>query len=409
MKCRLCDAELESVFLDLGTAPPSNAFLTSDDLQKSESWLPLKLFTCNECFLVQIDEVQDHKTIFGPDYLYFSSYSRSWVQHAERYVAKVVSRLDLDDENLVVELASNDGYLLQHIAARNIPCFGVEPTEGTARAARDKGIETIVRFFSCELADELVRSRGFADLIVANNVLAHVPDIHDFVAGIARLLSPEGVATLEFPHLLELVTNRQIDTVYHEHFSYLSFTTAQRMLKLHGLRVWDVERLATHGGSLRVWACHAAAAHVATADVSLLSTIEADSGMLASDWYTKFQHVAEEIKNDFLTFLLQQKGAKKLVVGYGAAAKGNTLINFAGVRHDLLPFVCDASPHKQGRFLPGARIPIVHDSNIRESKPDFVLVFPWNLLEEISMQLNYIGEWGGRLVIAVPRLQVLEY
>lgn len=409
MKCRLCDAELESVFLDLGTAPPSNAFLTADDLQKPELWLPLKLFTCNECFLVQVDEIQAHESLFGPDYLYFSSYSRSWVQHAERYVGKVVKRLGLGADNLVVELASNDGYLLQHVAARNIPCFGVEPTEGTARAARDKGIESIVRFFGYDLADELARSRGFADLIVANNVLAHVPDINDFVAGIVRLLSPEGVATLEFPHLLELVTNRQIDTVYHEHFSYLSFTTVQRLLELHGLRVWDVERLATHGGSLRVWACHAAAAHAATTDVALLSAIEADSGMLARDWYTEFQQVAEEIKNDFLMFLLEQKRAKKLVVGYGAAAKGNTLINFAGVRRDLLPFVCDASPHKQGRFLPGARIPVVHDSNILGSKPDFVLVFPWNLLEEISVQLDYISEWGGRLVIAVPRLRVLEY
>lgn len=404
MKCRFCATPISDVFLDLGTAPPSNAFLTADALHAPETWFPLKLFTCPECHLVQVDEVQNHAALFSPDYAYFSSYSRTWLQHAELYVGATVPRLGLDARSLVVEIASNDGYLLQHVAARGITCVGIEPTAGTANAAQAKGIETLVRFFSEAFAHELVSNRGHADLIVANNVLAHVPDINDFVAGLAVLLAPQGVVTVEFPHLMELVANRQFDTVYHEHFSYLSFHTVRRIFAAHGLRVWDVEQLQTHGGSLRVWACHDAAAHAESPTVMATMAVEQTAGMFALPYYQGFQSTAEAVKNDFLDFLLRQKRAGKRVAGYGAAAKGNTLLNFAGIRHDLLTFVADASPHKQGRFLPGSRIPVVDEAFLRAARPDFVVILPWNLRDEIAPQLDYIREWGGQFVFAVPEL-----
>ncbi len=407
MNCRSCGAVLTCEFLDLGTAPASNAFLSASDLARPEAWFPLKLFACSDCHLVQVDEVQAHDKLFAPDYVYFSSYSRSWLEHAERYVAQAVDRLGLGPSSLVVELASNDGYLLQYVAARGIPCLGIEPTEGTAVAARERGIETIMRFFGREFADELASSRGAADLIVGNNVLAHVPDINDFVAGIARLLSRDGVATLEFPHLLELVANRQFDTVYHEHFSYLSFHTVQRIFAAQGLRLWDVEALPTHGGSLRVWACRDDAAHPTTPAVAAMVAREAAAGMMDMGWYEGFQRVAEDVKDDFLAFLLEQKRNGKRVAAYGAAAKGNTLINFAGIRSDLISFVVDASPHKQGRFLPGSRIPVVDEATLRQARPDFVIILPWNLRDEISHQLDYVRQWQGRLVVAIPRIEVL--
>lgn len=407
MNCRSCGAVLTCEFLDLGTAPPSNAFLSAADLARPEAWFPLKLHACSDCHLVQVDEVQAHDKLFAPDYVYFSSYSRSWLEHAERYVAAAVDRLGLGPSSLVVELASNDGYLLQYVAARGIPCLGIEPTEGTALAARARGIETVVRFFGTQLADELARSRGGADLIVGNNVLAHVPDINDFVAGIARLLSPGGVATLEFPHLLELVANRQFDTVYHEHFSYLSFHTVQRIFAAQGLRLWDVETLPTHGGSLRVWACRQDAPRAATPAVAAMLERESAAGMMDMAWYQGFQRVAEDVKDGFLAFLLEQKRAGKRVAAYGAAAKGNTLINFAGIRADLIAFVVDASPHKQGRYLPGSRIPVVDEAMLRQARPDYVVILPWNLRDEISQQLDYVRHWQGKLVVAIPRIEVL--
>ena len=407
MNCRSCGAALTCEFLDLGTAPPSNAFLSAADLARPEAWFPLKLHACSDCHLVQVDEVQAHDKLFAPDYVYFSSYSRSWLEHAERYVATAVDRLGLGPSSLVVELASNDGYLLQYVAARGIPCLGIEPTEGTAQAARARGIETVVQFFGTRLADELAGSRGSADLIIGNNVLAHVPDINDFVGGIARLLSPDGVATLEFPHLLELVANRQFDTVYHEHFSYLSFHTVQRIFAAQGLRLWDVEALSTHGGSLRVWACRQDAPREATPAVAAMLEREYAAGMMDMAWYRGFQRVAEDVKDGFLAFLLEQKRAGKRVAAYGAAAKGNTLINFAGIRADLIGFVVDASPHKQGRFLPGSRIPVVDEAMLRQARPDYVVILPWNLRDEISRQLDYVREWQGKLVVAIPRIEVL--
>ena len=407
MKCRFCATTLSDVFLDLGSAPPSNAFLSAAALQSPETWFPLKLFTCPECHLVQVDEVQGHEQLFATDYVYFSSYSRSWLQHAERYVGMATARLNLDTHSLVVEVASNDGYLLQYVAERGIPCIGIEPTAGTAQVAQSKGIDTVVRFFDTAFAREFTADRGHADLIIANNVLAHVPDINDFVGGLAVLLNAQGVVTAEFPHLLELVENRQFDTVYHEHFSYLSFHTIQRIFAAHGLRVWDVEQLPTHGGSLRIWACRQNAARVEMPAVAAMLAREQAARMFELPFYQGFQSVAETVKDAFLEFLLQQKRNDRRVAGYGAAAKGNTLLNFAGVRADLLAFVADASPHKQGRFLPGARIPVVDEAHLRAARPDFVVVLPWNLRDEVTEQLAYIRGWGGRFVFAVPVLEIV--
>lgn len=407
MKCRFCNTPLQDVFLDLGSAPPSNAFLTAEALNAPEIWFPLRLFTCEKCHLVQVDEVQSHAALFAPDYVYYSSFSRSWLDHAERYVEKAVTTLGLGHDSLVMEIASNDGYLLQYVAAHGIPCVGIEPTSGTANAARQKGIETLECFFGQAFAKEFVRERGTADLIVANNVLAHVPDINDFVDGLAAALAPEGTITIEFPHLMELVAKRQFDTIYHEHFSYLSLHTVRQIFAAHDLRIWNVEQLSTHGGSLRIWAGHESSQHVDAAEVTALLAQEARAGMLNSGYYHGFQTQADAVKNECLTFLLEQQRAGRKVAGYGAAAKGNTLLNYAGVRPDLLPYVVDASPHKQGHWLPGSRIPVVAESRLSEDRPDFVLILPWNLRDEITAQLSYIREWGGRFVLAVPQLVIL--
>ena len=406
MKCRFCQTLLHDVFLDLGSAPPSNAFLSAHDLNAPETYFPLRLYTCTSCHLVQVDEVQKHDALFSGDYVYFSSYSRTWLQHADHYVADAVRRLGLNAQSLVMEVASNDGYLLQYVKARGIPCIGIEPTAGTAAAARERGIETIGRFFGEAFAREFATTHRPADLLVANNVLAHVPDLNDFVAGIAVVLAPEGVATVEFPHLMQLVVQRQFDTVYHEHFSYFSFHTVQQIFASHRLRIFDVEELSTHGGSLRLWACRIDAAHPQTPSVAAMLAKERAANMMDMGWYQGFQDVADSTKNAFLALLLDARRSGAQVAGYGAAAKGNTLINYAGVRPDLLPCVADASPHKQGRFLPGSRIPVVSEAYLREIRPDFVVILPWNLREEISKQLAYIRDWNGRFVTAVPELLV---
>jgi SAM-dependent methyltransferase len=407
MKCRFCSTPLHEVFLDLGSAPPSNAYLARAALNAPETWYPLKLFTCETCLLVQVDEVQSHAALFAPDYAYFSSYSSSWLAHAERFVGEAVTRLELDGNSLVVEIASNDGYLLQYVAVRGIPCVGIEPTAGTAEVARAKGIETIVEFFGQAFAQRFVTDRRRADLIVANNVLAHVPELNDFVAGLATALAPEGAISVEFPHLLRLVAENQFDTVYHEHFSYFSLHTVQRVFATHGLRIWDVERLSTHGGSLRVWATHVSGRRQATAAVDSVLAEEIAAGMLGMDFYRGFQARADAVKNGLLTILLEQRRSGRKVAGYGAAAKGNTLLNYAGVRPDLLPYVVDASPHKQGRFLPGSRIPIVDEQHLRADKPDVVLILPWNLRAEITAQLAYIRDWGGAFLVAIPKPSIL--
>jgi SAM-dependent methyltransferase len=406
MKCRFCATHLSEVFLDLGGAPASNAFLTETELSAPEIYFPLRLFTCPSCFLVQVDEVQRHDALFSSNYVYFSSYSRTWLAHAQAYVDAVVQRLGLNANSLVMEVASNDGYLLQYMRERGIPCVGVEPTASTAAAARTRGIESIERFFGKPFAREFTAERGRVDLWIGNNVLAHVPDVNDFVAGIAVSLADQGVATVEFPHLLRLIAERQFDTVYHEHFSYFSLHTVRRIFASHGLRIWDVQELPTHGGSLRLWACLESAGHCETPAVAELLMREAGVGMNEMAYYRNFQLHADAIKNDALAFLLDCKRSGKRVAAYGAAAKGNTLLNYAGVRPDLLPFVVDASPHKQGLFLPGSHIPVVAEARIREDQPDFVWILPWNLRQEIGEQLHYIRQWGGQFVTAVPRLIV---
>jgi len=406
MNCRFCATHLSELFLDLGGAPPSNAFLTAADLNASELYFPLRLFTCPACLLVQVDEVQKHEALFSSEYVYFSSYSRTWLMHAENYVQLAIGRLGLNQNSLVMEIASNDGYLLQYVKAHDIPCIGVEPTASTAAIARERGIESLERFFGQNFAHEFIAERRQADLVIGNNVLAHVPDINDFVAGLATVLTQQGVVTVEFPHLLQLIEQRQFDTVYHEHFSYFSFHTAQHIFAAHDLRVWDVEELPTHGGSLRLWACRNDAAHVQTATVAALLAKELAAGMRNIDYYRGFQPLADMIKNNFLTFLLDSKLAGKQVVGYGAAAKGNTLLNYAGVKPDLITYVVDASPHKQGRYLPGSHIPVVSEAHIRKSRPDFVVIFPWNLRQEITEQLSYIREWGAMFITAVPSLHM---
>ena len=409
MKCRHCATELhpqQHLFVDLGSAPPSNAFLDAEALGRAEASFPLKVLACPDCGLVQIDELQRHDALFSDDYVYFSSYSATWLAHARAYVEQVLQRLGLGPRSLVMEVASNDGYLLQYLQQRDIPCVGVEPTDSTARMARQRGIESLGEFFGLGFAQRFVAHRRRCDLVLGNNVLAHVPDINDFVAGLREVLAPAGTLTLEFPHLLQLVRQRQFDTIYHEHFSYLSLATVQRILRSQGLEVWDVQELPTHGGSLRVWAQHATHPRPVQSAVAQMLAQEQAAGMGRAGFHQGLQAQAERIKDELLLFLIDCKRRGLRVAGYGAAAKGNTLLNFAGVRPDLLPYVVDASPHKQGRFLPGSRIPVLAPPHLLEDRPDVVLILPWNLREEIVAQLQAVRGWGGRFATAVPELRV---
>ena len=407
MKCRHCHAPLSLQFIDLGTAPPSNAYVTQAQLVAPEKWFPLRVFTCTSCWLVQTEDYAHHAELFARDYAYFSSFSQSWLAHAEAYVGAMTKRFGLTPSSRVVEVASNDGYLLQYVKARGIPCLGIEPTAGTAQAARAKGIEVREAFFGVALADQLVAEGHAADLTAANNVLAHVPDINDFVAGFARLLKPRGVATFEFPHLMQLVAQAQFDTVYHEHFSYLSLSAVQRVFAHNGLSIFDVEEIPTHGGSLRVFAQRAdTQAHAPTDAVAALLAREKAAGVGTAAYYGGLQSRAERIKDDLIAFLIEVKRAGKKVAAYGAAAKGNTLLNFAGVRADLLPWVVDRNPAKQGKYLPGSRIPIVAEAQLLAERPDYILLLPWNLGDEIRAQLSYAREWGAKFVVSVPRLEI---
>jgi SAM-dependent methyltransferase len=407
MMCRHCQAKLTLNFLDLGSAPPSNAYLSETALRAPEVWYPLHVLVCERCWLVQTDDHAGREALFAGDYAYFSSFSTSWLAHAKAYVEAMSARFPLDATSHVIEVASNDGYLLQFVKNNGIPCLGIEPTAGTASAARAKGIEVVEEFFGVALADRLASQGRKADLMAANNVLAHVPDINDFVSGFARLLKPEGVATFEFPHLLRLVEECQFDTVYHEHFSYLSFTAVEAVFQKNGLSIFDVEELSTHGGSLRVFAQRQdTGSRAPTPAIAKMRNKESEVGVASAAYYTGFQSRAEKIKDDLLAFLIDAKRAGKRVVGYGAAAKGNTLLNFAGVRPDLISWVIDRNPAKKDKFLPGSRIPIVGEDRLEMERPDYVLVMPWNLRLEISEQLNYVRRWSARLVTAVPRLEI---
>ncbi len=408
MKCRHCGHTLRHRFLDLGNAPPSNAYLTERTVREPETWYPLRVLVCDNCWLVQTEDFAGRDELFNDDYAYFSSFSTTWLAHAERYVREMIARFDLDASKRVVEVAANDGYLLQYVLKAGVDGYGIEPTASTAKAARDKGVDIVEAFFGEELADKLADDGRQADLMVANNVLAHVPDINDFVRGFTRLLKPDGLATFEFPHLMEMVQGNQFDTVYHEHYSYLSLTSVKRIFEANGLVVFDVEELPTHGGSLRVFAKRHdyGAAAIAPAVTDLLSK-EQTAGMADISFYQAFQHNAEQVKDDLVAYLIDAKRRGLKIAGYGAAAKGNTLLNFAGVRPDLLPYVVDRNPAKQGKFLPGSKIPITDVSNIKANKPDIIFILPWNVRDEIIEQLSYTQSWAAKFVTSVPSLRVI--
>jgi SAM-dependent methyltransferase len=407
MKCRHCDAELTLPLIDLGSSPPSNAYLTSVTLNAPEKWFPLKVLVCTSCWLAQTEDYAGADELFDSEYAYFSSFSSSWLNHAERYVSQMVERFNLNTESHVIEIAANDGYLLQYVQQKKIPCLGIEPTQSTANAAREKGIEIIEKFFGVALAQELANQGKLADLTAANNVLAHVPDINDFVAGFALLLKPNGVATFEFPHLMQLIQHAQFDNIYHEHFSYLSLIAVNTIFNKNGLQIFDVEEIPTHGGSLRIYAQRKDLGLRATTNsVNRLLLLEKKNGLTSDSYYANFQDRANTIKNDLIEFLISAKKQGKKTIAYGAAAKGNTLINYAGVRGDLITCVVDRNPAKQAKFLPGSRIPIVKEQVIRYTKPDYVLILPWNLSTELTKQLSYIREWGGEFVTAIPHLKI---
>ena len=404
--CLFCGAPLKHIFADLGTCPPSNAFLTPEQCETAELFHPLRVYVCEKCLLVQSPFYRRPQDIFNHDYVYHSSWSSSWVEHAKEYVNSVSDRFGLGEKSLIVEVGSNDGYLLQHAVARGVPCLGIDPSAGAASIAQTKGISTITDFFTAALASKLVETGKRADLVCGINVFAHVPSINDFIEGMHILLKPEGVVTMEFPHLLHLVEDVQFDTIYHEHYFYYSLTVVQKMLAIHDLRLFDVETLPTHGGSLRVYACRSAAHYEETPAVQSMLKQEQDAGMQSLDYYTGFQKRIFSIRREVMSLLLKAIEDKKTVVGYGAAAKGNTLINYFGIRKDLLPFIVDASPTKQGKFLPGSRIPVYTLDKIKAVKPDYLLVLPWNLIDEIVDQHSYIRKWGGKFVTVIPKLRV---
>lgn len=406
LKCRSCGAPLTRTFVDLGMTPLANSYIRKrEDVSRERSY-PLHARVCDECFLVQVDDVVPPEEIFS-DYAYFSSYSPSWVAHAKRYCEGAADRFGLDASSLVVEVASNDGYLLQHFVDKGVPVLGVEPAANVAAAAEEKGVRSLVAFFEKKTAEDIVRDFGRADLTAANNVLAHVPDINDFVGGFAALLKPEGVSSFEFPHLLNLIEQVQFDTIYHEHFSYLSLHAVEICFERQGLRVFDVEKLPTHGGSLRVWACLEDASHTPTDRLAAMREEETKAGMADPATYEGFTARVERVRDGLLEFLGTAKAEGRKVAAYGAAAKGNTLLNYCGVTADLISFVVDANPNKQGTLLPGSHIPVRAPEVLKSEKPDFVLILPWNLKQEISETASYIHDWGGKFVVAIPELEVM--
>ena len=406
MKCRHCKNTLEHVFLDLGFAPPSNDYLAKDELSAPETTFPLKLYVCDDCWLVQTEDYSRANELFAKDYAYFSSTSISWLDHSAQYVEKITKELSLTKESFVIEVASNDGYLLKNFVSSGVPCLGIEPTESTADAAEKIGVPVLRKFFGVKVAQELANAGKKADLICGNNVYAHVPDINDFTEGLKIALKDNGVINLEFPHLMRLIENNQFDTVYHEHFSYLSLSTVSAIFSSVGLRIFDVEELSTHGGSLRIYACHAD--HPRTTAKAVIGLLEQEEvfGLKSLGIYKSFQQKANKVKNDFISFLIEQKSMGKSIAGYGAAAKGNTLMNYAGLKTDLIDFVCDAAPSKQNKYMPGSHVPILHPLELAKRKPDWVVIFPWNIAKEVREQQN-IANWGGKFIIAIPKLIIL--
>ncbi|MFH0300136.1 class I SAM-dependent methyltransferase [Bradyrhizobium sp. 31Argb] len=407
MKCRHCHAQLQHVFLDLGHAPPSNAYLSEVQLRAPETTFPLKILVCDTCWLVQTEDYTAADELFSSDYAYFSSTSQGWLRHAKAYCDKITEALHLTRDSFVIEVASNDGYLLKNFVAAGIPCLGIEPTASTADAAEKIGVPVLRAFFGAATATKLAQGGRQADLICGNNVYAHVPDINDFTAGLRIALKPGGTINLEFPHLKNMIACNQFDTAYHEHFSYLSLTAVARIFEKAGLRVFDLEELPTHGGSLRIYGCHQDDPRQTTAAMTAMLAEEKHFGLQDLRLYQAFQQKADKVKNDFLGFLIEQKRASKSVAAYGAAAKGNTLMNYAGLKHDLISFICDAAPSKQNKFMPGSHIPILPPDELARRKPDWVVILPWNISSEVLQQHEQIKSWGGRFVVAVPELKVL--
>ena len=404
--CRFCGAALERTFIDLGMSPLCETYPSVSDLNRGEVYYPLHVYVCGQCYLVQLEEYESAEKIFS-DYAYFSSYSDSWLKHADNYCAQMVSRFGLNESSFVVEVASNDGYLLQHFVSRGVPVLGIEPAANVPKVAVEKNIPTLVRFFGTQVANELAGEGRCADLVLGNNVLAQVPDLNDFVEGLKIMLKPEGVLTLEFPHLLRLIDRNEFDTIYHEHFSYFSIITTLRLMEAHGMRVFDVEELPTHGGSLRVYACRTESqTHALQPRVQRLLAEEEEAGLASLEGYESFARQVKQTKLSLLNFLLQAAQEGKSVAGYGAPGKSATLLHYCGISKDLIQYTVDRSPHKQGRFLPGTHIPIYHPDRIRETQPDYVVILPWNLKDEIIEQLQFIRKWGGRFVVPIPTLTI---
>lgn len=405
-QCRFCNQCLEQTFVDLGMSPLANAFLTQEQITSAEKFYPLHTYICENCFLVQLEQFETPKQIFS-DYAYFSSYSESWLRHAKAYTELMLERFDLNQNSQVIEIASNDGYLLQYFQEKAIPVLGIEPAANVARVAEEKGISTLVQFFGVETAKELVERGKQADLLLGNNVLAHVPDLNDFVAGMKIVLKSNGIFTMEFPHLLQLIEQNQFDTIYHEHFSYFSFLTVEKIFAAHNLTLFDVEELPTHGGSLRIYGRHDYAENIGiSARVAQLKEKEIQARLSRIETYVGFGEKVKATKRKFLSFLINAKNQDKRIAGYGAPAKGNTLLNYCGIRTDFIDYTVDRSPYKQGLFLPGTHIPIYHPDRIRETKPDYLLILPWNLKDEIMGQMAEIREWGGKFVVPIPEVQV---
>ncbi|HPF25241.1 MAG TPA: class I SAM-dependent methyltransferase [Steroidobacteraceae bacterium] len=406
-KCRFCNAELRTNFVDLGMSPLCQTHIEPHELNHMERFYPLHAWVCEQCWLVQLEQYVSSESIFS-DYAYFSSYSDSWVEHARRYADSMIERFHFGKKSLVMEIASNDGYLLQHFVARGVPCRGIEPAANVAEVAVAKGIPTTVKFFGQKSAAEIAAEHGKPHLLLGNNVLAHVPDINDFVGGMKTLLAQGGVITMEFPHLLRLMDENQFDTIYHEHFSYLSFGTVQTIFAHHGLRLFDVDEIPTHGGSLRIYGCHADDPRPDTPAVAKLLESERHFGLTRAATYGTFEARVMATKRKLLTFLIEAKNAGKQIVGYGAPGKGNTLLNYCGIRTDFLDYTVDRSPHKYGRYTPGTHIPILQPEKIRETRPDYILILPWNLKKEIASQHSYVREWGGRFVVPIPHVQIVD-
>ena len=407
-KCRFCNGLLEKIFLDLGETPLANSYLSNEEIHNNEEKFPLKALVCNDCYLVQLEEFETPQKIFS-NYAYFSSYSKSFLNHAKNYVDMMIDRFQINKNKFVVEIASNDGYLLQFFKEQNIPLLGIEPAKNIAKYAEEKGIKTINQFFGKDFSIQLIQQYKKADLIICNNVIAHVPKINDFVTGLKFLMSKTGILTIEFPHLMELVEHNQFDTIYHEHFSYFSFFVIKKILEKHGIKIFDVEKIPTHGGSLRIFCTHTENNDIVIEpSVDNLLKSEKDKGMMEINFYENFSNKINSTVNQFLDFCKESKKNNKKLIGYGAPAKANTLLNYCKIKNDLIEYVTDLSPYKQGLFLPGSHLPIKSPEEIKKSKPDFIIIFPWNLQDEIMKQIDFIREWGGKFVIPIPNLKIIQ-